>query len=430
MKCGYFPFCIHHADGLLNRGTKSRSTLKNCICSVRILDTKPGDSILKVNCIVTDPPAPSRRSAPGKDVAGCAPTPAAPYIRSYSGPYIGIDEAGRGCLAGPAVAAAVLFPPEWSVADILARLPGLNDSKKLSAAARAALAPRIREQALAWGVGLSAHDEIDRINILNATFRAMSRAATALHCRLIRGRACPRARRDDTRGPGKNARLSLPPLAVDGNHPIPSLQWEQALPVGMPSCIEELCHIFFHAKAVWNDLAPTAFTDPLESSGAADLMAFTDRMLPVHTTEAANEDADAADGDLAAVSIALAEVLLLTSAKTAPELPPQKAIIGGDGNDPAIAAASILAKTTRDALMRQWDELYPGYGFAAHKGYGTKAHLDALAAKGPCALHRMSFRKVRSEESDAGSLGVKENRTLKRPGSKKQIPGDQFSLLP
>lgn len=101
-----------------------------------------------------------------------APLPAAIEER-----HIGVDEAGRGCLAGPVVAAAVILP---ETLDVNAVLPGLDDSKKLSARERATLAPLVRSQALDWGIGLSWPCEIDKINILNATFRAMSRAVLCL----------------------------------------------------------------------------------------------------------------------------------------------------------------------------------------------------------------------------------------------------------
>lgn len=199
--------------------------------------------------------------------------------------HIGVDEAGRGCLAGPVVAAAALFSPDFMFAE---RLPGLDDSKKLSAKAREKLVPLIKSQTAAWAVGVSWPEEIDRINILNATFRAMSRAA----CRLQRV-------------------IALPPLVIDGNHVIRAEAW-------------------------------SAVTD-----------------LP---------------------------------------MPGQRAVIDGDALVPQIAAASILAKTFRDSLMVKLDIKFPGYGFACHKGYGTKAHLAAITRIGPCSMHRRTFRGVRAEE--------------------------------
>ena len=208
---------------------------------------------------------------------------------AFSG-HAGIDEAGRGCLAGPVVAAAVLFPPNFLFA---ALLPDLDDSKKLTSAKRDALAPCIKEHALAWGLGLSWPEEIDRINILNATFRAMSRAVRRL--------------------------VALPPcpsLVIDGNHTIRTEAWQ---------------------------------------------------------------------------------------ATTYLPLPEQCAVIDGDALVPQIAAASVLAKTFRDRLMNKLDARYPEYGFAAHKGYGTQEHRSRIKKYGPCAMHRRTFRGVRSE-MEQGSL--------------------------
>ena len=186
----------------------------------------------------------------------------------------GVDEAGRGCLAGPVAAGAVILPARFD-------LPGLNDSKKLTPERREALLPAIKSQALAWGVGLAWPGEIDSVNILQATFRAMFRAVRALR---------------------------TPPefLLIDG-----------------------------------------------------------DKTLP----DAVN-------------------TLRL----------PQRAVVGGDGIEPAISAASIVAKTFRDRLMASLARRYQGYGFDRHMGYGTKEHLAALAELGPCRMHRMTFRKVRPEK--------------------------------
>ena len=176
----------------------------------------------------------------------------------------GIDEAGRGPLAGPVCAAAVILPEEYE-------LPGLNDSKKLSPKARDELFDRILASAVAWGIGWADEKEIDRINILQATFQAMGRAFSSL-----------------SRTPDH--------AFVDGNRP--------------------------------------------------------------------------------------------------PRLPvPVRCVVGGDGKYDCIAAASILAKVSRDRLMLEYDGKYPGYGFAKHKGYGTKAHYAALEALGPCPIHRMTFLK-------------------------------------
>lgn len=195
--------------------------------------------------------------------------------------WAGVDEAGRGCLAGPVVAAAVILPADYE-------LPGLADSKKLKPAVRRKLAKEIKAQALAWGLGLGTVEEIDARNILQATFLAMARAVAAL-----------RARR-----PGQR----LPGLLIDGNQRLPG----------------QICAAFLAA---------------------------------------------------------------------CPQLR-QESVVKGDGRIPAIAAASILAKTHRDRLMEAIARRYPGYGLAEHKGYATKIHYAALDALGPCPAHRLTFAGV------------------------------------
>ena len=202
---------------------------------------------------------------------------------------IGIDEAGRGCLAGPVVAGAVVLPPDCT-------MPGLGDSKKIPPERRAALAVAIRSSALAWGLGLVWPWEIDRVNILQATFRAMIKAAR--HC----AGACP----------------TPLTLSIDGPHVIPASLF---------------------SMLSWQGL-----------------------------------------------------------------LPRQQAVIRGDALVPVISAASILAKNFRDRLMHALARRYPGYGFERHKGYCAAEHLRALALYGPCRMHRMSFRKVRPEGAEQGTL--------------------------
>ena len=205
--------------------------------------------------------------------------PAAP-----DGLTAGLDEAGRGCLAGPVVAAAVIFPDGFDMV-------GLGDSKAISARERERLAVDIRHMAHGWGLGLVWMDGIARHNILHASLLAMTRAVAALRCRM---KADP---------------SSLLParVLIDGNQ-----------------------------------LIPSGF--------------FTRLGIP---------------------------------------LPQQQAIVGGDALVPSISAASILAKTFRDDLMTRLDARWPQYGFARHRGYGTREHKAALALHGPCPLHRMGFRGVR-----------------------------------
>jgi ribonuclease HII len=183
----------------------------------------------------------------------------------------GVDEAGRGPLAGPVVAAAVILNPNR-------RIHGLGDSKVLTAEERERLAPIIRERALAWSVAWADRDEIDSLNILGATFLAMRRALLGLP-------VCPTH------------------IQVDGNQ-LPRIQ---DLKLG---CTVE-------------------------------------------------------------------------------------SIIEGDARLSSISAASILAKTCRDAMMHRLDVCYPGFKFAEHKGYSTPEHLAALRSREPSPLHRKSFSPVK-----------------------------------
>jgi ribonuclease HII len=179
----------------------------------------------------------------------------------------GVDEAGAGPLAGPLVAAAVILRAG-------ARLPGVNDSKQLTAPQREQWAGAIREQAVAWAVEAISAAEIDRIGPFQAAIVAMTRAVLA---------------------------LSPPPDFV------------------------------------------------------------------------------------------------LSDARRLPDIRlPQQAIVRGDAQHLAIAAASILAKTERDQCMRELDGVYPEYGFARHKGYGTSEHLEALLRHGPCPEHRRRYAPVRA----------------------------------
>jgi len=186
--------------------------------------------------------------------------------RACVAPVCGIDEAGRGPWAGPVCAAAVILKDP-------ARIGGLDDSKKLTALQRAALEPRIKARAVAWGVGFASVGEIAALNILHATGLAMRRAVEA---------------------------MALSPMfaLVDGNY---------------------------------------AFALPC----------------------------------------------------------PVKTVVRGDAISSSIAAASILAKTARDRLMGEMDLAFPGYGFAAHKGYRAPVHARALLDLGPCEIHRMAWAPVR-----------------------------------
>ena len=178
----------------------------------------------------------------------------------------GVDEAGRGPLAGPVSAAAVILDPRRPI-------QGLADSKKLSPKRREALADEIRDRALAYAVAWASVEEIDTINILQASLLAMQRAVGAL---------------------------------------------------------------------------------------------------------------------------TIAPELVLVDGNRCPDLDiPARAVIGGDATEAAISAASILAKVARDRLMVKLDEQFPGYGFASHKGYPTRAHLEGLRRLGACPQHRRTFKPVR-----------------------------------
>ena len=219
-----------------------------------------------------DPTRRERAGPLGPDSAECPETDRTRFERiAYAQGFCriaGLDEAGRGPLAGPVVAAAVILPRD-------AYFPGLRDSKKLTVLQRERFFDVIRGRALAIGVGVIGPDVIDRINILQATVRAMVRA------------------------------------------------------------VEDL----------------TVSPD-----------------------------------------------YLLIDALTVPDLQiPQKALIRGDDRSQSIAAASVIAKVTRDRLMVEYDREFPQYRFCSHKGYGTAEHLEALTRFGPCPIHRKSFRRVRPD---------------------------------
>ena len=187
----------------------------------------------------------------------------------------GIDEAGRGPLAGPVVVASVIMP-EGSM------IEGVNDSKKVSEKKREKLYEQIIEEAVAYGVGIIDQNEIDRINILNATKE------------------------------------------------------------GLTLCIKEL-----------------------------------------------EKDLKEKNRGIEKPEIILVDALT----KIDTDHIPYQSIIKGDAKSYSIAAASIIAKVTRDRIMRQWDEVYPEYGFAKHKGYGTAMHISAIKQYGICPLHRKTFVK-------------------------------------
>ena len=186
----------------------------------------------------------------------------------------GIDEAGRGPLAGPVVAAAVILPKDCQILY-------LNDSKKLSQQKREFLYEEITKKALAYGIGMASPGRIDEINILRATYEAMSQAVEKLGI--------------------------LPDILLNDAVTIPGI----------------------------------------------DIM--------------------------------------------------QVPVIKGDAKSVSIAAASILAKVTRDRMMTEYDKIYTQYGFAKHKGYGTALHIEALHKHGPCPIHRRTFLKNFHLEDKSGT---------------------------
>lgn len=187
------------------------------------------------------------------------------YAKGEVHTIAGIDEAGRGPLAGPVVVAAVIMPKD-------SMIEGVNDSKKVSEKKREMLYEQIINEAISYNVGIIDQKEIDKINILNATKEGLTQAVKGLE-------------------------VKPDEILVDALTKIDT--------IGIPYI----------------------------------------------------------------------------------------SIIKGDAKSYSIAAASIIAKVTRDRIMRQWDEIYPQYGFSKHKGYGTKMHIDAIKQYGICPLHRLSFVK-------------------------------------
>jgi len=233
----------------------------------------------------------------------------------------GVDEVGRGPLAGPVVAAAVVLDPHRPV-------DGIDDSKRLGERDRERLDTAIRARARAWCVASASVAEIDELNILHASLLAMRRAVDGL-VRADAGGASPAVR-------------DAPAGGDAGDSP-------GARPGGA-----------------------TGFADPFESRPGGP---------------------------------AARPALVLVDGNRCPPLPcPAAAIVGGDARVRAIAAASIVAKVARDALMRRWHERYPEFGFAAHKGYATKQHREALERLGATPLHRRSFAPVQAALRDPEAI--------------------------
>jgi len=198
----------------------------------------------------------------------------------------GVDEAGRGPLAGPVVSAAVILPDEFTCTEI-------NDSKKLSEKKREQLYPVIKDNAIAVGTGVATHEEIDDINILQASLLSMKRAVKNLTC---------------------------------------------------------------------------------QSDAFLTYSLFSDTIIP--------------------------DFLLIDGKFKIDMSIDQSAIVKGDSRSISIAAASIIAKVTRDRIMKELHDQYPVYNFVQHKGYPTKAHKTAILENGPCPVHRKSFKGVKEVVND------------------------------
>jgi ribonuclease HII len=240
----------------------------------------------------------------------------------------GIDEVGRGPLAGPVCAAAVVLPEGFAVL-------GVDDSKKLSEKKRDVLYEQILSVAVTWGIGLVDHSRIDEINILNATKEAMYLAISDANSKLaeIAGQARNDASEDnDANDADYNEDASLR---------APSRNLSSAASLRPPR----------------RNLSSAASLRPPRRN-------------------------------LVGIDYLLVDALELPDAGI-----PGKGIIKGDAKSVSIAAASIVAKVTRDRMMIKFDEVYPGYGFAKNKGYGTKAHYEGLRLHGITPIHRRTFLK-------------------------------------
>ncbi len=228
---------------------------------------------------------------------------------------VGIDEVGRGPLAGPVVAcAAVLKSPD--------ALLTLNDSKKLSRPKREAMFDAVKDVCACYAIASASVEEIDEINILEADFLAMRRALQAL---------------------------------------------------GFPGLNETAPEIPIEVKGSLKDAANVILTPKAEGSS--------------NSSNAVMPDSVPASPSCPKILIAVDGNLKIRGVPAEKQMP----IVKGDGRIASISAASILAKVFRDRYMDKLEELYPGYGFDKHAGYGTKAHLDAIRRQGFTPAHRKSF---------------------------------------
>ena len=249
----------------------------------------------------------------------------------------GIDEAGRGPFAGPVVAGAVILDLDDPSKEILY----LNDSKKLSEKKREQLYREILEKAIAVGIGYSGAKIIDQINILQATYRAMRMAIANL----------------------TNVSHLVKEAAPDIHELVKRL-------------------ICYELPSSLNGAGPVHDAGPVRDA------------IPAHDSvpECGSESGCSAESEHNARNVCVIPDYILADAVHIPEITiPQKGIIKGDAKSVSIAAGSIIAKVTRDHIMYEYDKLYPEYGFASHKGYGTGAHIAAIKEHGMLDIHRRCF---------------------------------------
>lgn len=264
----------------------------------------------------------------------------------------GVDEAGRGPLAGPVVAAAVVLPEDF---DVL----GVDDSKKLSEKKREQLFGVIQERAVAYGIGVADEKVIDEINILQATKAAMEQAVCEAERRLRKRQAKYEA--------GQHLRKHQAKCETPG--------------------VADLAGNELNGRSVLEDSNGLSQTLD-ENSQPSDAGWRRDEDRQADTGWRRESNIQPSDARFHNIDYVLFDAMKIGALDI-----PQEAIVKGDAKILAIAAASILAKVTRDRMMAEYAKQYPGYAFEKNKGYGTKAHYAGLAAHGICPIHRRSFLK-------------------------------------
>ena len=241
---------------------------------------------------------------------------------------IGVDEVGRGPLAGPVVACAVIMPKDWDV-------PGINDSKKLTENRRNELALKIKDRSVAIGLGFVNSKKIDRFNIRNATKMAM----------IIAVRRC--IENFQEQGYGSDEIKDYDTKNVD----LPAIE-NRSYETGSDMTL---------------DVDSNEDLDRALKKSRIKILIDGDMEIPLEQLEA--------DFDKEGFTIS------------------QETIIKGDSKSLAIGAASIVAKVARDEFMKEYSKRAPEFGFEKHKGYGTKAHYEAISSYGLSPIHRKTFLK-------------------------------------